>query len=591
MSDLEREVQVLKTRVARLEAWLKVGATAASSTGATPATSSTAAPAGPPGAATAPRAMPQRLDVPMQSAQHVSPARKRASEHKDESPFFEPQRDPSELSVTQVMGWAGATLLVLAAAYLIRLVYDTGWLTPPRQIALAFLGGSTLIAAGLRLGRSERVGRDYASLLPAAGLVVFYLAIYGAHLYYHLISPSLALAAVVCNGLLALWLGRRFESELYALFSVAGSYSAPLLLRAGSGSVLDLAIYFTAWSVVFSLYALSLGRRRPYLLAGYLALVAFAVAWESLGRVHWGVAAVFQTLQFGVFVAAGIVFSVRHGQPMTHADAVAHLPLLVLFYGLQYALLDRFMPLYAPWLALASAAVLLMAYGVARRVMGVALEAGGFIVGAYSAMVLFHAVYLELLPEAWAPWVVALTLPFGAYMLLRSQADAGLLKPFKLLLVGLLVLNFARVMLLDDGVPHSLPLALVYTAELYGVYAFGRGQAALRTWRLLALYAAHLGGMSVVVRATDNALGVSMLWALLALITLVLAFRWADQDLGKSSLLVFSAALFKVILLDLADAAPLLRIGSLVAVGLSLYVGGLLYRRLVALPPAGAAST
>lgn len=564
MSDLERELQALKARVARLETLLKPVAPAPTA----------------PHVEAVPVARPA---MPLKAA-----TRTRAEDA--ESPFFEPQRDPGELTVTQVMGWAGATLLVLAAAYLIRLVYDTGWLTPARQIALAFLGGVALIAAGLRLGRSERVGRDYASLLPAGGLVVFYLAIYGAHLYYHLISPSLALAAVVCNGLLALWLGRRFESELYALFSVLGSYSAPLLLRAGSGSVLDLAIYFTAWSLVFSLYALSLGRRRPYLLAGYLALVAFELAWEHLGRVHWGVAAVFQTVQFAVFVAAGIVFSLRHAQPMTHADAVAHLPLLVLFYGLQYALLSRFLPSYAPWLALASAGVLLLAYGAARRLMNTPLEAGGFIVGSYSALVLFHALYLELLPEAWAPWAVALVLPLGAGMLWRSQADAGLLKPFKLLLAGLLVLNFVRVMVLEEGVPHSLALALIYTAELYGVYAFGRAQAALRSWRLLALYAAHLGCMNVVVRATDNALGVSLLWALLALLTLALAFRWADRELGQSSLLVFAAALVKVILFDLADAAPPLRIGSLAAVGLSLYVGGLLYRRLAALEPGGRAS-
>ncbi len=64
---------------------------------------------------------------------------------------------------------------------------------------------------------------------------------------------------------------------------------------------------------------------------------------------------------------------------------------------------------------------------------------------------------------------------------------------------------------------------------------------------------------------------------------LLLAFRGSDQDLGKSSLFIFAASLVKVILYDLAGAAPLLRIGSLVVVGLSLYAGGLLYKRVVAL--------
>jgi uncharacterized membrane protein len=150
MSDLERELQALKARVTRLETLLKP-------------------------VAPAPTA-PHVEAVPVARPAMPLKAATRTREEDAESPFFEPQRDPGELTVTQVMGWAGATLLVLAAAYLIRLVYDTGWLTPARQIALAFLGGVALIAAGLRLGRSERVGRDYASLLPAGGLVVFYLA-------------------------------------------------------------------------------------------------------------------------------------------------------------------------------------------------------------------------------------------------------------------------------------------------------------------------------------------------------------------------------------------------------------------------------
>lgn len=502
------------------------------------------------------------------------------------SPFFERSVDASELTVTQIMGWTGATLLVLAAAYLIRLVYDTGWLTPPRQLGLAVLGGVALIVAGLRL---RRLDSGYASLLPAGGLVVFFLAIYGAHLYYHLIGAGVATTAVICNCLLALWLGRIFASEIYGLFAVLGSYSAPLLLPALNGSVLDLAIYFSAWSVVFCLYALAIGNRRPYLLAGYMALIAFQVLWEQLARSQWGVALVFQSLQFAVFLGTAIAFSVRHERPMTQAEGVAHLPLLLLFYALQYAILSRHLPALAPWVALGSAAVLLLAYAVARRALGVSLAAGGFIVGAYVALVLFHAVYLELLPDHWAPWVVLVVLPAAALFVTRPSADAALMGPLKWLLVGLLALNYVRVVLMDDsgGAGQATLLSLLYTAELYAAYLIGRSHVALRPWLVLALYAAHIGLMGVVLRSFDNALLVSLAWGALALAALVLAFRYQDQDLGKSALFIFVASLVKVMLFDLAGAAPLVRIGSLVVVGLSLYVGGLLYKRVVALQREG----
>lgn len=577
MADVEEQLRAMNLRLARLEeAVLNLAPRVpAASTGSRPS---------PNASSTCDEEDPHFRNTEPQAyapSQRMQPQEKRQT-----SPFFEKSVDESELTVTQVMGWTGATLLVLAAAYLIRLVYDAGWLTPSRQLGLAVLSGAGLIAAGLRL---RRLDSNYASLLPAGGLVVFFLSIYGAHLYHHLIGTSLATTAVICNCLLALWLGRRFGSEIYALFAVVGSYSAPLLLRAHNGSVVDMAIYFTAWSLVFSVYAVALANRRPYLLAGYMALLAFQLAWEHMARSQWGVAVVFQTLQFLVFLSAAIAFSIRHDRPLTQAEGIAHLPLLLLFYGLQYALLDRHVPDLAPWVAVGSAAVLLVAYGIARRALEVSLEAGGFIVGAYCALVLFHAVYLELLPDRWAPWAVLLVLPAAAWFVTRPAADAQLMMPFKLLLGALLALNFARVVLLGDegAAGQGTLLALLYTAELYAAYFIGRGYAALRQWRAFALYAAHIGLMAVVLRSVDNTLLVSLAWGVLALASLLLAFQSRDQDLGKSSLFIFGASLAKVILHDLAGAPPLLRIGSLVVVGLSLYAGGMLYKRVVALEPQG----
>ena len=491
----------------------------------------------------------------------------------------------AELTVTQIMGWTGATLLVLAAAYFIRLVYDAGWLTPSRQLLLAVLGGIGLIVAGLKL---QRVDNNYASLLPAGGLVVFFLAIYGAHLYYHLIGAGVAAAAVVCNCLLALWLGRIFASEIYGLFAVVGSYSAPLLLPALSVSTLNLAVYFTVWSLVFCAYAVSIESRRPYLLAGYMALLAFQMSWAHSGADHWVAALVFQTAQFAVFLGAAITFSIQHARPLTPPEGVAHLPLLLLFYGLQYTLLQQHVPSVAPWVAIGSAAVLLLAYALAKYAMKVSLAAGGLIVGSYCALVLFHAVYLELIPDHFTPWAVLLALPLLAVYAMRSNVDAQFLLPFKILVLGLFVINYLRVILQIDHVVAGNPtlVAFLYTVELYAAYFLGRSKDLLRQWVTPILYAAHVGFMGVVLRAFDNALLVSLGWAGLALAALAWAFRSNDQGLGKSSLLIFAGSLIKVLMFDLAGSAPLVRIGSLVVVGISLYAGGMLYKKVIALDEA-----
>jgi hypothetical protein len=147
------------------------------------------------------------------------------------------------------------------------------------------------------------------------------------------------LVILVC--LAALWLGRLFASEVYALFAVLGSYSAPFLLPALYGTVMDLVVYFSTWSIAFCVYSVWIGNRRPYLLAAYLAILGFNYLWQDLAPAQWHAAFLFQTIQFAVFLGGAAGFSIRHQRPMANTVAVAHLPLLLFFYALQFQLLHN----------------------------------------------------------------------------------------------------------------------------------------------------------------------------------------------------------------------------------------------------------
>jgi hypothetical protein len=262
-----------------------------------------------------------------------------------------------------------------------------------------------------------------------------------------------------------------------------------------------------------------------------------------------------------------------------------HLPLLLVFYGLQYSVLHQYVPTTAPWISIASACVLLLAYGVARLALPKPLTTGAFIVSAYCALVLFHAVYLELLPEGWAPWAVLLILPLLSWLAGRTKADGSTMLPWKLLAGGLFAINFLRVLFAFDHAPgeHNTLLTFLYSLELYVGYFLARQTKALSDWLSFVLYAAHIGLMTVALQLFDTPVVVSLAWSALAISALWLAFSLNDKTLGQSSLLVFVAALVKLLLLDLSGAQPLLRIGSLLVVGIAMYVGGLLYKRIAAL--------
>lgn len=483
-----------------------------------------------------------------------------------------------DLSVTRILGWTGATALVLATAYLIRLAVDSGWLTPERQVVLAILSGFLLIGAGLRLRGADR---EYAGLLPAGGLVVLFLSIYGAHLYYHFIGVGLAAGAVILTCLAALWLGRLFASELYSLFAVVGSYSAPFLLSALAGSVVDLVIYFSAWSVLFCVYAAWLGTRRVYLLAAYLALLGFHLIYGLNGLSAWVETFVFQSVQFLIFLAGAIGFSIRHDRPMSRAEALAHLPLLLIFYALQYPLLEENLPDLAPWIALASAALLLAAQRFARHRLSLSPQAGSLLVSAYAALALFHAGYMELIPHDLAPWLVLALLPALALYARLAGPGTTLAWPFRVLVAVVFAINYLRVVLeggYADGSDHSV-LALLYALELYAAYHFARRLPELESLAMPLLYAGHIALMGGAVNLLEERLAVSLAWGALGLACLALAFRLRDKLLGKSSLLVFAASAAKVLLFDLSDATPLVRIACLVILGVTLYAGGWMYRK------------
>lgn len=531
-----------------------------------------------------PQATEERGDFIFLDAAPSTPPRPTAAPARPRPLPQVPRPATPQLDVTQLLGWAGVTALVLAVAYLIKLGVDLGWLTPARQIMLAVVGGVTLIGSGIALRAADR---HYASLLPAGGVVILFLATYGAHLYYRLIPYPAAIAGIGTICLLSLWLCHLFESELYAFFAVVGSYSAPLLLPGLRVEVSDLAIYYSAWSTLFCAYGLWLGQRRIYLTAAYLALLGFDLIWywqwNHLPGADWPGALLFQAIQLAIFASATALFTLRHDQPLDRDEALVHLPPLLLFYALEYGLLDRYLPAWAPWIAVASLLLILLIYVAARSVFSASLAGGQLILGVYAAVVLFHAGYLEVLPDHLAPWVaLGVGVAAAAWLATQERIEAH---HWPLLAVAGLIFGLNA---LRAGFHFELGqvaaadwLALAYALELYLAYGLLRysGQKLTLPLRAALLFAGHLAAMAAPIHLFEQKLAVSLTWAILAVAALLIALQSRDRILGQSSLFIFAVSGAKVLLYDLSQSAPLIRIGCLLILGVSLYLGGWLYRK------------
>jgi len=544
LDDLEGRIATAEARLARLEALLSQKAT-------------------PTPAATRPQ----------------PPAAALAGRASVRTPPIVQQRTESQL-IGNLLGWGGALALLLAASYLIRLAIDSGWLTPMRQIACAAIFGLMLIGSGFALRKNDR---EYAGLLPAAGIAVLFLTIYGGHLYHHLMGVHEAGAAIIIVCGASLWLCRVFESDLFALFAVAGSYFAPFLLTGVAGSLIDVAIYYSAWSVVFSVFSVWHGRRLIYLLALYLALIGFDMLWRSRGGDQWYAVLAFQTVQFAIFGIATAVFSVRHNAPLSQKDALAHLPPLLLFYFLQYSLLNQHLPSIAPWIAAGSLAALALIYAVARYALRDRLPGGELLLWCYAALVLFHAGYLESVPKEWGPWVGFLLVPLAAAASIRNDDGFGSRWPIWVAVGIIFMVNCLRIIFDTDidAVPARQLLPVAYALLLYLAYWFSRQKDLLGGAAALLLATGHICAMAAAMRLLHEPIIESVAWGVLAIGCLGLSLYVKDKLMGQSSLAVFGATAAKVLLYDLSGASPFARIIGLVVLGVTFYVGGMLYQRLL----------
>jgi len=116
------------------------------------------------------------------------------------------------------------------------------------------------------------------------------------------------------------------------------------------------------------------------------------------------------------------------------------------------------------------------------------------------------------------------------------------------------MLNYLRVVTGIDRDTVIAPdlLSVVYALELYaGYYLVRRSDTAQNIWQLL-LVAGHIAAAAAAVHIFDSRLLVSISWGILALACLMIALRFKDKLLGKSSLLIFAFSAGKVLMYDLS---------------------------------------
>lgn len=201
----------------------------------------------------------------------------------------------------------------------------------------------------------------------------------------------------------------------------------------------------------------------------------------------------------------------------------------------------------------------------------------------YAALVLFHAGYIESVPKEWGPWVGFLLVPLAAAASIRSDDGFGSRWPIWVA-VGIIFMVSCLRIIFDtdiDAVPARQLLPVAYALLLYLAYWFSRQKDLLGGAIALLLATGHICAMAAAMRLLHEPIVESVAWGALAIGCLGLSLYVKDKLMGQSSLAVFGATAAKVLLFDLSGASPFARIIGLVVLGVTFYVGGMLYQRLL----------
>ncbi len=476
---------------------------------------------------------------------------------------------------------AAVICFVLAAGFIIKLSIESGWLTPARQIGLAALLGFSLIGTGLTLMRQDR---EYASFLPGAGVIVLYLAAFAAHRYYNLITFEVALAAMSCISGLCIWLYTQMKDDLYAITAAAGAYVAPIVLGFNAGAEFTLW-YFLLCSVAFSAISTWVESRTLTFISAYLAILMTGLIGIELYADR--LVATILALHFAVFTVGTYLYSRQNRTPLTEEQGWCFLPVLLTFYALEYFFINRIDPGLAPWMSLGFAFFLLALWVLARRLFP---ESPGsrLLVLAFTTVVGFHSVYLELLPDDFRPWLFALIMFVAAFLPSRAQTAA-----WRIPLLGIcaiLIIEYVEVLFyLFADKENALPVAAAAFAGLWAVIIHKEGRlTGTENQGHTLLAAAHLIAVPALYRLAYDigSLAVSASWLFYAVCVMLYAFRRRDEIMAKSALVVLAFAAGKALLYDAANAPTLVRILCLLLTGAVLYGCGMLMRKIARWKPA-----
>jgi uncharacterized membrane protein len=182
-----------------------------------------------------------------------------------------------ELVGARLQVWIGAMALALAGAFLVKISFERGWISPPVRVATGVAFGIALLALAEGLRRSSS---RISEALAAAGIADLFACFLAAVHLYRLVPPAAGFLLMGLTTAVAVALALR-QGVMVALIGLVGGFLTPALIQTGQPSARNLFGYLLL--LIAGLLAVAWRRRWRWLA---IAALGSGLLWAAVWLAH-----------------------------------------------------------------------------------------------------------------------------------------------------------------------------------------------------------------------------------------------------------------------------------------------------------------
>ncbi len=266
-----------------------------------------------------------------------------------EAPGFSPERlIPVQVPVStqkineetsgQWLGKIGVLAILFGVSFFLKYAFDNDLIGETGRVMLGVLGGIAFIGFGQYLSKKYFT---YAQFFQGGGVGIFYLTIFAAFAYYHMIdqTPAFLLMALVTAFSVILSI---FSGTIHlAVLGIIGGFLTPVLISTGHNNLVGLFSYILLLDVGI-LFVAYFRKWMKLNYLGFFGTVILFTGWfgqyynsEELGQTMF-----FLSLFFLVYLFVSVLHHLVRKEDSTNADVLLVTLNAGLYFFASYIILD-----------------------------------------------------------------------------------------------------------------------------------------------------------------------------------------------------------------------------------------------------------